>query len=268
MGVINVTPDSFYDGGRYGQSSAAIERGLALAEAGADILDIGGESTRPGHARVDAAEQCRRVLPVISELVSQLCQPISIDTTSSAVATDALDAGAHWINDTWALADDAGIADLAASRGCPLILMHRFSPARSSGEGVQGAAIVEMIAETLSKSIQLARSRGVEASQIILDPGIGFGTLVEDNLAIHHCIEPLRRLGHPLLYGPSRKSFLGAITGKPAEERLLATAASVSCLALAGVDIIRVHDVAEMREVAAVSDAIRESSQLASPGYS
>ncbi|MHC5062414.1 MAG: dihydropteroate synthase [Planctomycetota bacterium] len=266
MAVLNVTPDSFSDGGQFLDSAAAIEHGLSLAEAGADILDIGGESTRPGHEQVGSAEQCERILPVIRGLKDRIPIPISVDTTQREVAAAALDAGASWINDTAALHEDEGLAELAAERGSPLVLMHRFRPARSPGVGTQGRELVQEIADHLASRMALAEAKGVQRSQIILDPGIGFGTLPEDNHAMHMHLEPLRELGRPLLYGPSRKSFLGAITGKPADQRLMATAASVACLALAGVEIIRVHDLVEMREVVDVVDAIRNSESMSRTG--
>ncbi len=266
MAVLNVTPDSFSDGGRFLDSSAAIDQGLSLTEAGADILDIGGESTRPGHEQISPEEQCRRILPVIKALRARLSIPISVDTTRREVAAAAIDAGATWINDTSALQEDESLAELAAEQGSPLVLMHRFRPARRPGMGAEGRALMQEIADHLASRISLAESKGVDRQQILLDPGIGFGTLPEDNHAMHMHIEPLRELGRPLVYGPSRKSFLGHITGKPPDQRLMATAASVACLALAGVEIIRVHDLMEMREVVDVIDAIRNTSSMSEAG--
>lgn len=259
MGVLNVTPDSFFDGGRHVDHAAAVAHGLALAVAGADVLDVGGESTRPGHEPVPAAEQIARVVPVIAALAAATTVPIAVDTTLGAVAAAALDAGASWVNDTSALRHDDRLADLCASRGCPVVLMHRFEPPRRvDAWPPPGRELVRRVGQELAERVAVAESRGIDRSRIVLDPGIGFGTLVDDNLAMHAFLDELRQPGLPLLFGTSRKSFLGRLTGRtdPAD-RLHATAGSVACLALLGVEILRVHDVAEMRDVVRVADAIR-----------
>jgi dihydropteroate synthase len=259
MGVVNVTPDSFYDGGRYRDVELAVDHGRRLCEAGADVLDVGGESTRPGHAPVDDAEQIRRVVPVVEALVNAVRVPISIDTTRAEVARRALEAGAHWVNDTLALLGDGRMAEVIAAAGCPVVLMHRFVPPRARQAASTGRPVVEAIAAALRERVEVAQRSGIASGRILLDPGIGFGTLPEDNLAIHAHIEPMRELGFPLVYGPSRKSFLGRILGgsRGPAELLLATAASVTALALRGVEILRVHDVAEMRDAVRVADALR-----------
>jgi dihydropteroate synthase len=258
MGVVNVTSDSFQAVGRHLGPATAVRHGLALAEAGAEILDVGGESTRPGHQRVPAEAQIQRVVPVIRELAARVAVPISIDTTLAPVAEAALDAGAAWINDTAALHQDPALATLAAERRCPLVLMHRFEPARNPGDAPPaGRALVRAIAAALEERIRYAVARGVDRSRIVLDPGIGFGTLPDDNLSMHAFVDELRAPGRPLLFGTSRKSFLGHVTGRAPEERLWATAGSVAWLAMQGVEIVRVHDVAEMSDVIRVLDAIR-----------
>ena len=258
MGVLNVTPDSFSDGGRYLEPEAALSHGLRMVREGAHILDVGGESTRPGSEPVPAAEQIRRILPVIRALAPQVDVPISVDTTSAEVAAAALDAGAHWINDTGSLKKDPELGAVAAANGCPLVLMHRFEPARvREPDPPQGPALVEIIAAELQRAVDRARAAGVADEKILLDPGIGFGTLPEDNPSILAHLPLLRRLGRPLLVGPSNKSFLGQLTGRGAGERVYGTAAAVATMALQGVEVIRVHDVAAMADVVAVADAIR-----------
>lgn len=259
MGVVNVTPDSFYDGGRYRRADDAIEHGARLADEGADILDVGGESTRPGHETVSEAEQIERVTGVIAGLRRRVDVPISIDTTRAPVARAALDAGADWVNDTTALGADPDLGPLVAEAGCPVVLMHRFDPPRKAGDPAEGAAVVAQIAASLDAAAHRAQGYGIASERIVLDPGIGFGTIPTDNDAICAHLEPMRALGYPLLYGPSRKSFLGSITGKEAVDRLCATAAVVATLALGGVEILRVHDVAEMRDVVLVADALRRA---------
>jgi dihydropteroate synthase len=257
MGILNVTPDSFFDGGRYDELEQAVAQGQALVAAGADVLDVGGESTRPGHARVGADEQIRRVVPVIRALAGAFDVPMSVDTTLAAVADAALDAGASWVNDTTAFRQDPGLADVCAARACPVVLMHRFDPARRDGDQPNGRALVRAVTEALAERVAFAESRGIARERIVLDPGVGFGTLSADNLAMHAFVDELRALALPLLFGTSRKSFLGQVTGREVGDRLFGTAASQACLALAGVEILRVHDVAEMRDVVAVADAIR-----------
>ncbi len=257
MGVLNVTPDSFFDGGRFVDVAAAVAQGLALAEAGADLIDVGGESTRPGHVKVPAAEQIERVVPVIRALAAETTVPLSIDTTLAAVAEAALDAGAHWVNDTTALRGDPALAALCAERRCPVVLMHRFEPTRSpQSSPPPGRALVQQVVARLAERVDAAVAAGIAETSLVLDPGIGFGTLAADNLAMHAFVGEFRGLGRPLLFGTSRKSFLGAATGRAAPDRLAATAASVALLARAGVEILRVHDVAAMRDVCAVVDAV------------
>ena len=253
MGILNVTPDSFSDGGHYLTPETAVNHGLRLVAEGADVLDVGGESTRPGHQRVTADEQMKRILPVIAALAEQIPVPISVDTTSALVASAALEAGAHWINDTSALQRDPELGAVAAAHGCPLVLMHRFEPPRQAS----GRVLLEAISTHLEAAVQRAQRAGIARDRLLLDPGIGFGTAMGDDPAILAHLPGLRRLGLPLLVGPSRKSFLGHLTGRGADERVYATAAAVATMALQGVEVVRVHDVAAMRDVVVVVDAIR-----------
>ncbi len=260
MGIVNVTPDSFSDGGLFLDPEVAVDHALQLVDEGADILDLGAESTRPGHDIVDDDEQLRRLMPVLTRVRERLPDVlISVDTTRAKVAATSLEAGADWVNDTLALQGDPELGAVVAAAGCPIVLMHRFDPPRGANDDAGGRAVVEQIAATLIRRVEAAVACGIAENSILLDPGIGFGTRHEDNHAIHAHLDVLRRLGRPLLVGSSRKSFLGAITGKDPADRLCATAASVATLALGGVEILRVHDVAAMRDVVRVVDAFREA---------
>ncbi len=257
MGVLNLTPDSFSDGGKDANAGAAAARGEALVAAGAEVLDLGGESTRPGHTKVTPAEQVRRILPVLTRLRPRVSVPISIDTTRAEVASRCLDAGADWINDTSALQDDPELATVVARSRCPIVLMHQFVPARTgAADEVGGERLLHLIAAHLRARMAAAEHAGITREQILLDPGLGFGTTVKDALTIVAGIRQLAGLGRPLVVGPSRKSFLGAVTAQPVAARAFATAASVTALALAGVELVRVHDVAAMRDVVQVAAAI------------
>jgi len=262
MGVVNVTPDSFWAGSRRIDPGAAIAHGRSQVEAGAQILDIGGESTRPGHEPVPAAEQIRRVAPVLEGLAATGV-PLSIDTTRADVATAALDAGASWINDTSALTADPALGRVAAERGCPLVLMHQWRPERPLDAPADPAALIDGLCDGLQRAVDRALAAGCALDQIILDPGLGFGLSHEDNAAVVANLDSFRRFGAPLLVGPSRKRFVGHFTGQPVEERLMGTAAVVAALVLSACDIVRVHDVAAMRDVVAMSDAIRQGREVA-----
>jgi dihydropteroate synthase len=262
MGILNVTPDSFSDGGKFVSAEAAISHGLAMAEAGAEIVDVGGESTRPGSVPVPAGEEIARVVPVIRELSRRTDALLSIDTTKAAVAREAVDAGARMINDTSALADDPEMARFAAASGCAVVLMHRRgTPATMQVAPSYGSLFDEMLDE-LSERLDAAAKAGIPRERILVDPGIGFGKRLEDNLALHRHLPDLRNLGRPVVFGPSRKAFLGKITGKEEPSgRIFGTAASVAVSALRGADILRVHDVPEMRDVVRVVAAIREGAE-------
>lgn len=260
MGVLNVTPDSFSDGGRHFATDTAIEAGLRMIGEGADIIDVGGESTRPGSEGVPAEEELRRVIPVIEELRRRSPVPISIDTQKAAVAEAALRAGANMINDVSALRDPR-MGQVAARSGVPLVLMHMRGEPRTMQQGeIVYDDVVAEVAEFLSQAIERAVSCGVSRERIIVDPGIGFGKTVEHNLELIDRLGELKRLGHPVLVGPSRKSFIGKILDRPPGERLFGTAAAVAAAVLRGADIVRVHDVCEMQQVARVALAVRQRS--------
>jgi dihydropteroate synthase len=261
MGVLNVTPDSFSDGGRYEQPGIAIEHALALELAGADLLDIGGESTRPGSEETSASQELDRILPVLEGLRGRLKIPISVDTRRSAVAELGVRAGAEIINDVSGLKNDTRLAEVAAKYGVPLILMHMRGEPGTMQRGPFARDVLKDVARGLRESVAKARKAGVAKSQIILDPGIGFGKSHAQNYELIEKLPQLATLGYPLLVGSSRKGFLGATLardGKPApsEERTWGTAATVTASILGGAHIVRVHDVAEMVQVARVADCV------------
>ncbi|MBN1208607.1 MAG: dihydropteroate synthase [Myxococcaceae bacterium] len=263
MGVVNVTPDSFSDGGRYASADAAIAHGLRLAEAGADVLDVGGESTRPGSQRVSAEEELARVLPVLEGLRARTQVPLSVDTTKAAVAREALQAGAALINDISGFHFDPELPRVVAEAGAACCLMH----IQGTPETMQQApAYEELLGEVLTfleEGVARAVAAGVTRGSILVDPGIGFGKTLGHNLFLLRRLGELRVLGLPVLVGPSRKGFLGALTGgKPAGERLAATLGSVAAVAaLGGADFVRVHDVAEARDALAVVEGIRTATE-------
>ena len=256
MGILNITPDSFSDGGRFFERESAVEHGLRMAEEGADILDIGGESTRPGADLISEDEELDRVIPVIEGIRRDLEVPISIDTSKSGVARRALDAGADMLNDVSALRIDQGIAALAAERAVPLCLMHMLGMPKTMQVSPEYADLMGEIIAFLREQAEVAAEVGVAAANILVDPGIGFGKTVAHNLEIMRRLEELRSLGHPVLIGPSRKSFIGGVLDLPEGGRLEGTAASVALSIANGADIVRVHDVKEMVRVAGLADAI------------
>ena len=261
MGVLNVTPDSFSDGGEFLEPGSAIERAFAIERAGADVLDIGGESTRPGSAETPASVELDRILPVLDALRGRLKIPISVDTRRASVADIALRAGAELLNDVSGLKSDPKIAEVAVRHRVPLILMHMRGEPRTMQSRGFARDIMKDVSQGLRKSTAAARRAGVAESQIILDPGIGFGKSFAQNYEILQKLPQLAKLGYPLLVGTSRKGFLGATLardGKPVapEDRIWGTAATVTASILRGAHIVRVHDVEEMVQVARVADCI------------
>ena len=257
MGIVNCTPDSFYSSSRVNTKTAAVELARSMMDAGADILDIGGESTRPGSVSVSVEEEIARVVPVIKEIRDFSDLPVSIDTRKSEVAARALDAGADIVNDISAMRDDADMPDLVATRKCPVVLMHmRGTPKTMQRNPYYDDAVPEIVAE-LSAYIDTALSAGVERGNIILDPGIGFGKRLCDNLQLLKHIDEIRNLRYPVLVGLSRKSFIEKLLGLPVEERLTASLAAEAYVILKGADIIRAHDVAETVQLVKTLDAIQ-----------
>jgi dihydropteroate synthase len=260
MGIINLSPDSFSGDGITGLE-AAVAQAHRFVSQGADILDIGGESTRPGSAPVSIDEEIGRVVPVIERLAVEVPVPLSIDTYKSEVARRVLEAGATMINDQWGLKRDPRLAELAAERGVPLVLMSNQRDKGGYDAGVQRdtAYYDDLMAEvtsSLRKSLELALKLGMPRDNTILDPGIGFGKTWRQDLEIIRRLEELKELGRPILIGPSRKSFIGLVLDLPAKERLEGTAAAVAIGIAKGADIVRVHDVQQMVRVCRVSDAI------------
>jgi len=249
MGIVNVTPDSF-SGDGVPDAARAVELGLRMVAEGADILDVGGESTRPGHLPVPAEEELRRVLPVVERLAREAGVPISIDTWKLEVAEPAVAAGATILNDVWGLQRSPGLAGLAGREGLGLVVMH-------NQEGTEYRDLVPDIIASLRRSIEVAEAAGVGADRVIVDPGIGFGKTAEQNLAILRRQGELRALERPVLVGTSRKSFIGKLLDLPVDDRVEGTAATVAAAVLRGADIVRVHDVAAMKRVVTVAEALR-----------
>jgi dihydropteroate synthase len=261
MGVLNVTPDSFSDGNKFYAEEEAIAHALKMESAGADLIDIGAESTRPGSEGIPAEEELRRLLPVFGGLRRLLKIPISIDTQKAEVAEATLDAGAEIINDISGLKSEPRIAEVAARRRVPLILMHMRGEPRTMQKGPFARDVMKDVVQGLRRSVAIACKAGVAKSQIILDPGIGFGKSYAQNYEVLRKLPQLAKLGCPLLVGTSRKAFLGATLARdgkpaPAEERIWGTAATVTASILNGAHIVRVHDVAEMVQVARVADCL------------
>jgi dihydropteroate synthase len=262
MGVLNVTPDSFSDGGLFLNADAAVAQGLAMERAGADIIDVGGESTRPGSLGVSTETELGRVLPVIEKLRGKIRIPISVDTSKSEVAEAAAAAGAEIVNDVTALGNDPRIAEVARRRKLALVLMHMRGKPRTMQKTPFARDVLRDVAAGLRHTAAVARRAGIAKPQIVLDPGIGFGKSYEQNCELLARLPELARLGYPLLVGTSRKSFIGGVLTDSKlrdgseVDRIWGTAATVAASILQGAHIVRVHDVAEMVQVARVSDAV------------
>jgi dihydropteroate synthase len=258
MGIVNVTPDSFSDGGRHGTTEAAVAHALRLVEEGADLLDVGGESSRPGAVPVPAEEELRRVLPVIEELARSTDVPLSVDTYKASVAEACLAAGAHVVNDITALGD-ADMARVAASRRAGVVLMHMRGTPQTMQQGPRYEDVTAEVCSFLEARLHEAASAGIEASRVVLDPGIGFGKTVEHNLQLLARLDELRSLGRPVCLGVSRKGLLGKLLDRPLEQRLAGSlAAACHAVVRGAAQIVRVHDVRETRDAVIVLAAIRE----------
>jgi dihydropteroate synthase len=257
LGIVNVTPDSFSDGGRFLDADAAVAQGLRLIEQGADLLDIGGESTRPGSQPIDLDEELSRVIPVVRRLAARTSTPLSVDTSKAEVARQALEVGAHVINDITALEGDPAMPEVVRRGRAGVILMHmQGTPATMQAEPRYEDVVAE-VAEFLEARLQACIDLGIAASQVVLDPGIGFGKSTEHNLRLLAHLEELQRLGRPVCLGVSRKGFLGKVTGRPLEQRLAGSLAA-ACYALVRgtAQIIRAHDVAETRDAVVLVNQI------------
>ena len=266
MGVLNVTPDSFSDGGKFFDVKRAMRHALAMQRDGADIIDIGAESTKPGSPGISGAEELRRLLPVLQALRGKLKIPVSVDTQKSTVAELTLAAGAEMVNDISGLRSDPELARVAAKKGAPLILMHMRGTPLTMQKGPFARDTVRNVLSGLRKSIAVAKKYGVRRSQIVIDPGIGFGKSYSQNYELIARLPELARLGYPLMVGTSRKGFLGATLARdgkpaPAEKRIWGTAATVAASILNGAHIVRVHDVAEMKQVALTMDVLLSASK-------
>jgi dihydropteroate synthase len=258
MGVLNVTPDSFSDGSRFFDASAAADHARRMADAGADLIDIGGESTRPGAQRVDAAEQLKRIRPVFDAIAGSIDAVLSVDTTRAYVAQVAADHGAYLINDISAATDDPRMLPLAAGRGLPIVLMHMQGQPATMQQAPTYADVIAEVLAYLEARIAAARDAGVPSHRILIDPGIGFGKTLDHNLALLRDLRRFTALSQPMLLGVSRKGFIGRLSGETdPSQRLFGTAAAVAWCVANGADVVRVHDVEEMTKVVKVIDAIR-----------
>ena len=260
MGVLNVTPDSFSDGGKYYSFDRAVDHGVQMAEKGADIIDIGGESTRPFSNRVSAQEEIDRVVPVIEALSKMVDVPISIDTYKGEVAGCALDAGASMVNDISALRFDASLGGVAAKRGVPVILMHMKGTPENMQKNPQYDDVVGEICEFLADGVTRAKEYGIPEELVVVDPGIGFGKTFDHNLIILRDLQKFQALRRPILIGTSNKSFIGHVLDRPVEQRAVGTMATVAVAVLNGANIVRVHDVEMAVDTVRMVDAIKRGS--------
>ncbi len=249
MGILNITPDSFSGDGLGTDVEASVAQALRFEEEGADILDVGGHSTRPGHTPITQEEELRRVIPVVERLAKETSLPISIDTFFATVAREALQAGASMVNDQWALSYDSDMASVVAKGGVPVVLMH-------NQQGTQYIDLIPDVASSLSKSVDKAQQSGVPFENVIVDPGLGFGKTLEHNLEVVRRLRELVGIAPAILVGPSRKSLVGRVLDLPIDQRLEGTAAVVALSIANGADIVRVHDVKEMVRVCRMADSI------------
>jgi dihydropteroate synthase len=249
MGILNITPDSFSDGGKYDSTESAVRRAKEMVEQGADIIDVGGESTRPGHVPVEPEEEIKRVVPVIERLCAELDVPVSIDTSKAVVARAALEAGAHMVNDVWGLQRDAGMAETISGYNAGVIMMHNKDDKSYSD-------LMGEIIGYLNESVSIAEKSGISRSSMAIDPGIGFGKTIAHNIEVIRRLKELKTLDMPILLGTSRKSFIGNILNLPVDERVEGTAATVAIGIANGADIVRVHDVKEIVRLVKMTDAI------------
>ena len=256
IGILNVTPDSFSDGGRFADPDSALRHAEKMIGEGADMIDVGGESTRPLSEPVDDATEVRRVVPVIAAIAKRFDTPVSVDTYKASVAAAAVDAGAGVINDVSALRFDERMGEVVARHKAGVILMHMKGTPRSMQENPQYVDVTSEIRVFLSAAVKRARSHGIGFEHIMLDPGIGFGKKLEHNLSILRNLSELADLGRPVLVGPSRKAFIGLLTNRPVDERLSGTLAAVVASVLNGASAVRVHDVGEAKDAIAVADAV------------
>lgn len=250
MGILNVTPDSFSDGGKFNKVDRAIDHAKEMVKQGADIIDVGGESTRPGYTALSEEEEISRLIPVIERLVKEINVPISVDTNKSVVAEAAINAGAHIINDIWGLQKDENMAFVAAKYNTPVIIMHNQDGTEYSKD------IIEAMCDFFDKSIKIALNAGIKKENIIIDPGIGFGKTAEQNIEVMTRLGEFNDLGYPILLGTSRKSTIGKILDLPVNERVEGTLATSVLGVVQGIDIIRVHDIKENYRTIKVADAI------------
>ena len=265
MGILNVTPDSFADGAAYPDPGRAVEAALALEEAGADIIDVGGESTRPGAARLSAAEEAGRVVPVLRRLAPRLRAPVSVDTYKAEVARQALDHGAAIVNDVSALGHDPGLAAVVAAADVPLVLMHMRGRSRDMYRYADYDDVVRQVVDELGSAIERATAAGVSRNQLVVDPGLGFAKRSAQTFAVLAQLDALAALDRPILVGPSRKSFLQEAVGeRPPGDREWGTAAAVASAVLLGAHVVRVHGVREMVQVVRTADRVR--ADVAQPG--
>lgn len=266
MGVLNVTPDSFSDGGRYVDPDAAVAHALSMVEQGADVLDIGAESSQPGAVPIDEEEERRRLISVVRAVCRRTTVPVSVDTTKASIAQEALDVGAALINDISALRFDARMGDVVAKSGAGLILMHMQGTPQTMQRAAQYTDVVEEVRQFLKARLEAAREAGIQAERILLDPGIGFGKNCQHNVVLLDRLDAFHTLGRPLVIGVSRKAFIGKILGRPVGERLMGTAGAVAVAVMKGARMVRVHDVAPIRDVVKMVESIHNHQPSAGAG--